>query len=272
MNKLKLCAALIAVAMPVFTAFAEDAHHPEKESAPAAEGRTGGDMNNRMEQMQDLMKTMRAQMQKVHEAKQPKERQKLLREHMQSMREAMKMMRGMRGSMMQGGTLQAGGMGMGPGMMMGGDGMMGGGMMDMMGKDGMAPFSRLNLSDEQRATLRKIEDEQRKKTWGLTGKIMDESAKLRELYGADVPDANKIGAIYDRIFDLKREIIVTGIEARNKARAALTKEQQEQFKQQRRGGMGPGMMMGGDGMAQRMEMMEEMMEQMLEHQAAAQGR
>ncbi|RJQ49298.1 MAG: periplasmic heavy metal sensor [Gammaproteobacteria bacterium] len=272
MNKLKLCAALIAVAMPVFTAFAEDAHHPEKESAPAAEGRTDGEMNKRMEQMQDLMKTMRAQMQKVHEAKQPKERQKLLREHMQSMREAMKMMRGMRGSMMQGGTLQAGGMGMGPGMMMGGDGMMGGGMMDMMGKDGMAPFSRLNLSDEQRATLRKIEDEQRKKTWGLTGKIMDESAKLRELYGADVPDANKIGAIYDRIFDLKREIIVTGIEARNKARAALTKEQREQFKQQRRGGMGPGMMMGGDGMAQRMEMMEEMMEQMLEHQAAAQGR
>lgn len=297
MNKLRLCAAVIAFAMPAFTAFAEDAHHPGKEGvAPAAGITTDGDMNNRLERMQEQMRKMQAQMQRIHETKQPQERQKLLQEHMQGMREAMKMMRGMRGPMMQDGAPQTGGMG--PGMMMGGDGMMGGGMMDMMmggmggrggtgmmnmmgggtmggmgmmGRDGMGPFSRLDLSDEQRAKLRKIEDEQRKKTWGLMGKMMDGSAKLRELYDADAPDANKIGAVYDRVFDLKREAIVAGIEARNKARAALTKEQQDQIQQWRRGGMGGGMM-GGDGMAQRMEMMEEMMEQMLEHQAAAQGR
>ncbi|MCL4316133.1 MAG: periplasmic heavy metal sensor [Gammaproteobacteria bacterium] len=296
MNKLRLCAAVIAFAMPAFTAFAEDAHHPGKEGAtPAAGITTDGDMNNRPERLQEQMRKMQAQMQKIHETKQPKERQKLLQEHMQGMREAMKMMRGMRGPMMQGGASQTGGIG--PGMMMGGGGMMGGGMMDMMmggmggrgsmgmmdmmgggmgmmGRDGMGPFGMLNLSDEQRAKFRKIEDEQRKKTWGLMGKMMDESAKLRELYDADAPDANKIGAVYDRIFDLKREAIVVGIEARNKARAALTREQQEQIKQRRRGGMGMtgGGMMDDDDEGQRMEMMEEMMEQMLEHQEAAQGK
>ncbi len=157
-----------------------------------------------------------------------------------------------------------GGMGMGPGMMMGGGGMgmMGGGMMDMMMGggmmgggmggmgmmgSGMGPMGMLNLTDEQRGKIRKIEDEQRKKSRDLYGKIEDESVKLRDLYDTDVPDAKKIGAVYDKIFDLKREAIVASIEARNKARGVLTKEQQEQLKSFRRGGMGmggygPGMM------------------------------
>ncbi|TAM45225.1 MAG: periplasmic heavy metal sensor [Gammaproteobacteria bacterium] len=143
-----------------------------------------------------------------------------------------------------------GGMGMGSGMMMGGGGMgmMGGGMMDMMmgggmmggGMGGMGMMGMLNLTDEQRGKIRKIEDEQRKKSRDLYGKIEDESVKLRDLYDTDTPDAKKIGAVYDRIFDLKREAIVAGIEARNKARAVLTKEQQEQLKSFRRGGMGMG--------------------------------
>lgn len=276
MNKLRLCAVVIAVAMPAFTVSAEEAHHPDKEGAAPAESRPGGAMGQGTEPLQEQMEKMRAQMQSIHETKQPKERQKLLREHMQSMRAAMKMMRAMNGPMMKDEASRLGGMGM----MM--DGMMGGGMMDMMmggmgGRGGMSMMDMmggmgalrgLDLSEEQRAKLHKIEDEQRKKTWNLTGKMMDESAKLRELYGADAPDANKIGAVYDRIFDLKRELIVTGIEARNKARALLTPEQQKQLKQQRRGGMS---MMGGDGVMQRLEMMEQMLEQMLEHQAAAQG-
>jgi Spy/CpxP family protein refolding chaperone len=235
-------------------------------------------MSQDTEQLQEYLKKMQAQMQSIHETKPPKQRQKLLQEHMQSMRAAMKMMRAINGSMMRDEASRMGGMGMMMDGMMGGgmmDMMMGGmggrggmSMMDMMGKDGMGALRRLDLSDEQRARLRQIEDEQRKKTWDLRGKVMDESAKLRELYDADAPDANKIGAVYDRIFDLKREIIVTGIEARNKARALLTPEQQKQLRQQRRGGMS---MMGGDGVMQRMELMEQMLEQMLEHQAAAQG-
>lgn len=138
----------------------------------------------------------------------------------------------------------------GSGMMMGGDGMdmmMGGGMGGMGGMGsgmmmggGMGMMGVLNLSDEQRAKVRKIEDEQRKKNRELYGKIEDESVKLRDLYDTDTPDAKKIGAVYDKIFDLKRQAIVSGIEANNKARAVLTKEQQEQLKNWRRGGMGMG--------------------------------
>ncbi|MEK7816259.1 MAG: periplasmic heavy metal sensor [Pseudomonadota bacterium] len=144
---------------------------------------------------------------------------------------------GMDSGMMGGGGGMMGGMGMMDMMMgggMGGMGMMGGGMM------GMGPLAMLDLSDEQRAKVRKIEDEQRKKSWDLMGKMMDESAKLRELYDADALDAKKIGVVYDKIFDLKRQAIVAGIESSNRARTVLTKEQQEQLKQWRRGGMGMG--------------------------------
>jgi len=146
------------------------------------------------------------------------------------------------------------GYGMGPGMMgggmmdmmmgggMGGMGMMGPGMMGpgMMMGGGMGMLGMLDLSDDQRIRIRKIEDEQRKKNRDLYARIEDESVKLRDLYDTDTPDARKIGAAYDRIFDLKRQAIVSGIEAHNKARAVLTKEQQEQLKQWRRGGMGMG--------------------------------
>jgi Spy/CpxP family protein refolding chaperone len=132
--------------------------------------------------------------------------------------------------------MMGGGM-MGPGMM--GGGMMGPGMM-MGGGYGMGMLGMLDLSDDQRATIRKIEDEQRKKNRDLYAKIEDESVKLRDLYDTDAPDANKIGAAYDKIFALQRQAIVAGIEAQNKARAVLTKEQQEQLKQWRRGGMGMG--------------------------------
>ncbi len=145
-----------------------------------------------------------------------------------------------------------GGMGMGPGMM--GGGMMGGMMgmgpgMGMMGMGGMGmgPLAMLNLSDEQRGKINKIQDELRKKNWDTQGKILEESAKLRDLYDTDAPDPKKISAVYERIFALKRQMIEANIEAHNKVRAVLTKEQQEQLKQMRRGGMGMGMGMGGYG-------------------------
>lgn len=139
-----------------------------------------------------------------------------------------------------------GGMGMGPGMMGGGMGMMGPGM-------GMGPLAMLNLSDEQRAKINKIQDELHKKNWDTQGKILEESAKLRDLYDTDTPDPKKISAVYERIYALKRQMIEASIEAHNKMRAVLTKEQQEQLRSWRRRGpgmygYGPGMMMGPRGM------------------------
>lgn len=80
-----------------------------------------------MAAMQERMKTMHQQMEKIRATSDPKERQKLMQEHMRAMQDGMGMMRGMGGPMMMGmGGGQKGAMGagqkggMGPGMM-GGD-------------------------------------------------------------------------------------------------------------------------------------------------------
>jgi Spy/CpxP family protein refolding chaperone len=143
---------------------------------------------------------------------------------------------GMGPGMMSGMGMMGGGMGMGPGMMGGGMGMM-----------GMGPFGMLDLSDDQRAKLNKLQDEHRKKDWEIAGKIMDEQAKLRDLYDADTPDAKKIGTAYGAIARLQQQAVEANVELHNRMQAVLTKEQREQLKQWRRG-MGPGMGPGPRGM------------------------
>ena len=61
------------------------------------------DVEQHMTQMQDKMKAMQAQMDRIHKTTDAKERQTLMQEHMQAMQENMKAMRGMRGPMMKGG-------------------------------------------------------------------------------------------------------------------------------------------------------------------------
>jgi Spy/CpxP family protein refolding chaperone len=139
------------------------------------------------------------------------------------------------------------GYGMGPGMMGGygmmhGPGMMGGeGMMYGPGMMGMGPVWMLNLTDEQRAKISKLQDELRKKQWATMGQIMDEREKLFELYSDDSPDAKKVGAVYGKIFDLRRQMIEATIDTQNRMQALLTKEQRAQLDQWRHGwGPGPG--------------------------------
>jgi Spy/CpxP family protein refolding chaperone len=148
-----------------------------------------------------------------------------------------------------------GGMGMtGMGNMCGGMGMTDGGMRygGMMhgGMGMMGPVWRLDLTNEQRTKIRKIQDDLRKEHWAVMGKIMDEQAKLRDLYEEDTLDPKQIGAAYDVIFGLRKQMIMTGIDAMNRIRGVLTKEQQEQLKKLRYGGtgmMGRGMMGHGMG-------------------------
>lgn len=137
-------------------------------------------------------------------------------------------------NMMGPGTM--GGYGMGPGMMGGGmmnpgmmnPGMMGGGM-GMMG-GGVMAYGSLNLSKEQRSKINQISDDTRKKHWELMGKTQDLSSTLRNLYDADKPDAAEIGKTYQKIFDLKRQMIESSVDAHNKMDAVLTKEQREQLR------------------------------------------
>lgn len=132
-----------------------------------------------------------------------------------------------------------GGMGgmMGPGM-----GMMGGGMMGPgMGMMGAGPFAMLDLTDDQRAKLSKIQDETRKRQWDLMGKLYDEHARLRDVYATERPDPKQVGQAYGNIAKIQQQMAEIGTDAHNRMFDVLTKEQREQLQQMRRG-MGPGSM------------------------------
>ncbi|PKO72147.1 MAG: hypothetical protein CVU20_03750 [Betaproteobacteria bacterium HGW-Betaproteobacteria-14] len=133
------------------------------------------------------------------------------------------------GMMMGGGQGQGmmGGYGqgqMGPGMMGGGygHGMMGQGMMGS--QQGLPGVS---LDDKQRKAYNAINDDLRRKRWELMGRTMDEQAKLRDLYEADKRDPAAIGAAYQRIFDLQRQMIESTVAAHNKIEGLLTPEQRK---------------------------------------------
>ena len=111
-----IAAACLAVSAPVL---AVDEHHPDEPKKPAATkpaakalakppaGAKPGAAMMDMGKMQEQMKQMQAQMEKIRATSDPKERQRLLAEHMKAMHEGMGMMQGMMGGGM--------GMGMGPG-------------------------------------------------------------------------------------------------------------------------------------------------------------
>ncbi len=124
--------------------------------------------------------------------------------------------------------------GMGGGMMGGmGGGMMGGLGGGMMGSPRMHMVMALDLTDDQRAKINKLHDELQHKNWERMGLIQDESAKLRDLYEADKRDPKAIGAEYQKIFDLKRQIIEAIVETQNRIEDVLTPDQRAHLKEMR---------------------------------------
>ena len=106
-------AASLGLALP---AYAVDEHHPDE---PAAKTQV-----QTVQSMQDNVKKMQAQLDRIAGAKTDEERRQALAEHMQTMQENMMMARGM--GMMDCPMMDDGRMGMGMGMMGGmGMGMMG---------------------------------------------------------------------------------------------------------------------------------------------------
>lgn len=146
----------------------------------------------------------------------------------------------MQGQGMGGGMGMEGGTGIGSGMGMGGPGHEGcmehegKGMMGGHGGGGMAllgPLQQLDLNADQKTRVNRIELDLRKQLWSLKGKTLDAQAQLSELYAADRPDPKKIGAVYDQIFDVRRQMIEAKIDAMNRARDVLNKEQLAKLKQ-----------------------------------------
>ena len=157
---------------------------------------------------------------------------------------------------------QGGGPGYGPGMgpgMMGGYGSgpgygpgMGPGMMghDAKGRGPGAMRGRwehmahaLGLSEDQRAQVRRIMEDTRRKNWDVLGQIQSERFKLREMVRGDKVDPNAAVEQKSKVDDLKRQVMRSRLEARNQVLALLTPEQREKaraFGQQRwsRGGRG----------------------------------
>ena len=113
-------------------------------------------------------------------------------------------------------------------------GMRGGGM----GMMCAGAFGALDLTQDQRTKINKIQDELRKQHWAVMGKMMDEKAKLRDLYEAEKPDAKKIGAVSDYLQVLRKQMIESRVDAYNHMREVLTKEQREQLNKLPRGSWG----------------------------------
>ncbi len=114
---------------------------------------------------------------------------------------------------------------------MGGGSGMGGGM--MMGSPRMHMVMALDLTDDQRAKINKLHDELQHKNWERMGLIQDETAKLRDLYEADKRDPKAIGAEYQKIFDLKRQIIEAIVDTQNRIEDVLTPDQRAHLKEMR---------------------------------------
>ncbi len=132
-----------------------------------------------------------------------------------------------------------GGYGMGPGMMRGYGGYgMGPGMMG--GYGGLGPLSALNLSDVQRDQITKIFEAERRQHLAVMDKMMDDADKFRELLAQERPDPKKVGAIYGEIANLRQQMIVVHVQARNEVQNVLTAKQREELQRWRRGAWAPG--------------------------------
>lgn len=151
--------------------------------------------------------------------------------------------------MMRGRGAAGEGYGYGPGMMGGYGPRYGGGMgamMGMMGVDGhgmmgLGPYYLLDLNEQQRGKVSQIQDEMRKKNWEVVGKLIDEQARLRDLYAADKRDPAVIGKQSMKIAELRRQLVEASVDTHNRIEALLSKEQKERLRR-----FGPGWMMDAD--------------------------
>jgi protein CpxP len=122
---------------------------------------------------------------------------------------------------MQGpGSGPASGSGMGPGMMHGG------GAGAMRGH-GQRMARALGLTDDQRAKVRQIMEDTRRKNWDALGQIRSERFKLTEMLRGDKVDPNAAVEQKSKIDVLKRQVMRARLEARNQVLALLTPEQRE---------------------------------------------
>jgi Spy/CpxP family protein refolding chaperone len=122
--------------------------------------------------------------------------------------------------------------GMGPGMMGGygmAPGMMPYGMVPgMMGGYGVG--AELNLTEEQRSQITKIQNELRQKLLEVMGKMQDEMLQMRELFTSNNSDEAALKNIFKKMSDLRQEMFDQLLSTKKQVNAVLTTEQLEILK------------------------------------------
>jgi len=114
---------------------------------------------------------------------------------------------------------------------MGGPGMMGGfgpgGMGAMMGH-GRALWS-LDLDDTQRQQLRELQRQQRQQHWSLMGQMHEAMEALASEWSpeSETRDRAAILAAYDRLAQLRRQLLEAQLDAADQVDKILTPEQRE---------------------------------------------
>lgn len=105
MKKSFIAALLLTLPLSTPFAWADDAHHPEKDKKGTA--MTEKDKSMQMGMMQENMLRMHEQMHKIMDAKTPEERERLMQEHSKMMQTSMQMMQGLGGDS-KGGKMEGG--------------------------------------------------------------------------------------------------------------------------------------------------------------------
>lgn len=118
-----------------------------------------------------------------------------------------------------------GGYGMGPGMMHG----YGGYGAGMMGSYGAGYLGALNLSDDQREKITKVQESLSTKHWELMGRMHQQQFQLRELMASGKADDAAVGKAYKGLEALRQQMWAAGIDAQKQIDATLTKAQREQL-------------------------------------------
>lgn len=165
-------------------------------------------------------------------------------------------MMGMHGGMMHGQGMM-GPSTMGPGMM--GPGMMGpgmaggcpmmGGMMGMhggmmhgqgmtMGGMGSGAAAILNLNEAQQEKLTNLQQNQAKQQWQLMQQLVQQRSELAQLSSTENPDTQAVGAAYDKLANLQKQMFLNNLETQQQFRALLTDEQRNTLQQMRQMGWG----------------------------------
>ncbi len=89
----------------------------------------------------------------------------------------------------------------------------------------MNPMAALNLTQEQLKTMQDTAKTAQAASLDLMKRIGDEAIMLRSMLVEATPDAEKIGATYQKIFDLQRQAIENAVTTYNKQLSVLDPDQ-----------------------------------------------